>query len=139
MMPYVLDTDTFSLYLHGHAAVCQNVASHSSIDLATTVISVEEQLAGWYTSLRQAKQHQQLAFAYQKLAEVVHALGSWSILSFTVPAILRFEHLKTLKLGVRGNDLRIAAIILEHGGTLVTRNKRDFQRVPNLAFVDWSV
>ena len=47
-------------------------------------------------------------------------------------------HLKGLKLGVKHADLRIAAITLEHGGTLVTRNVRDFQAIPDLSIVDWS-
>ena len=36
-------------------------------------------------------------------------------------------------------DLRIAAITLENSGVLVTRNLRDFQRIPNLVVEDWAV
>jgi predicted nucleic acid-binding protein len=35
-------------------------------------------------------------------------------------------------------DLRIAAIVLEHGATLTTGNVRDFQRIPNLMIEDWT-
>ena len=46
---------------------------------------------------------------------------------------------KKLKLNVRKMDLRIAAIVLEHRGVLVSRNLRDFQRIPNLLVEDWSI
>ena len=61
------------------------------------------------------------------------------VLSFTEPAILRFEQLRSMKLNVGSMDLRIGAIALEHGLTAVARNLRDFGRMPGLATVDWSV
>jgi predicted nucleic acid-binding protein len=66
-------------------------------------------------------------------------LSRFRILSFTATAIDRFEELKRQKLGVKHMDLRIAAITLEHIGTLVTRNSRDVQLVPRLGIDDWSV
>jgi tRNA(fMet)-specific endonuclease VapC len=101
-------------------------------------MSVEEQLSGWYSLLRRAKRRKQLARVYQELAESVQFLGGWRILSFPEPAIVRYAQLAALKLQVRKMDLRIAAITLENACTLVTRNLRDFQRVPGLVIEDWA-
>jgi tRNA(fMet)-specific endonuclease VapC len=34
-------------------------------------------------------------------------------------------------------DLKIASIVLAHDATLLSRNLRDFQQVPNLRVEDW--
>lgn len=139
MSRYILDTDILTLYRNGHALLQQRIEDDPSLDLAITVISVEEQLSGWYTMLRQVTQSPDLARAYQELAGSTQFLGGWNIVSFTEPAIARYDRLATLKLNVRKADLRIAAITLEYGGILVTRNLRDFRRVPNLLVEDWSM
>jgi predicted nucleic acid-binding protein len=43
-----------------------------------------------------------------------------------------------MRLNIRSMDLRIAAIALEHGGTVVTRNLRAFRRVHGLAVENWA-
>jgi tRNA(fMet)-specific endonuclease VapC len=139
MSLFVLDTDVLTLHRTGHPKVLQQVNNHLQDDLAITAISVEEQLTGWYAQLRRAKTRDQLARAYEQLAVTTAFLSQVTILSFPVPAILRYEQLLALKVNVGRNDLRIAAIALENGGILVTRNRRDFQRVPNLTIEDWSV
>jgi tRNA(fMet)-specific endonuclease VapC len=139
MTPYILDTDTLSLLQQGHPKVSQQCRSRSANDLAITVISVEEQLTGWYTALRKARRPDDLARVYQRLAVTVPFLAQWSILPFPTAAISRSQQLIGLRLNVGGKDLRIAATVLEHGGTLVTRNTRDFSRVPGLVLEDWSI
>lgn len=51
----------------------------------------------------------------------------------------QFDQLVSAKLNVKHSDLRIAAIALQLGATVVTRNRRDFARVPGLMIEDWSV
>jgi tRNA(fMet)-specific endonuclease VapC len=139
MIAYVLDTDIFSLFRSGHPVVTRNVTSHPITALAVTAINVEESLAGWYSLIRRARRPPQLAFAYGQLAVTVTALAQFTILNFDLPAIARFEQLRQRKLKVGTQDLRIAAIALEHGATVATRNLADFQLIPGLAVVDWSV
>lgn len=68
-------------------------------------------------------------------------LSQFRVVPMNESALYRYGRPKKIKpnLNVGGNDLRIAAIALEMGATVVTRNTRDFGRVPGLRIVDWSV
>jgi tRNA(fMet)-specific endonuclease VapC len=138
MSVYILDTDMLTLFQFNHPRVRQRVASHSPDELAVTIISVEEQVSGWYTQLRRAKKRETLARVYQRMTDNVTSLASLHILTFSEPAIVRFEELRKLKLGVGKTDLRIAAITLEHGEVLATRIVSDFRRVPGLVIQNWA-
>jgi tRNA(fMet)-specific endonuclease VapC len=72
MKLYVLDTDILTLFQSGHPAVVHHVRSCPADELAVSIISVEEQLTGWYTKLRRAKKRDQLARAYQGLTMPLH-------------------------------------------------------------------
>lgn len=138
MSVFVLDTDILSLFQEGHETVRHHVAACPLSNLAITVLSVEEQLSGWYTFIRKAKQIDKLALGYERLANNIRLLAAFQILDFDKPAIHRYESLQRLNLNVRKMDLRIAAVVLEQNAILVTRNARDFKQIPGLAFVDWS-
>jgi len=138
MSLYVLDTDILSLYQSSNSAVANRVFQHSPEDLAVTIVSVEEQLRAWFTLRRRAKNREKLAYAYERFARSVTSLSTLSILSFTEAAIDRFEELRKMKLGIKANDLRIAAIALENSAIVVTRNRIDFERIPGLQIEDWS-
>lgn len=136
MSVHVLDTDIFSLYRRGQTSLDQRIDSHPLEAMAITVITVEEEMAGWYSLLRQARNADEEVRAYERLAAAVPVLARWRILPMSHPALARYEALKRMNLNVRKMDLRIAAIVLEAGGTLVSRNLRDFRRVPNLVVED---
>jgi tRNA(fMet)-specific endonuclease VapC len=138
MTLFILDSDILSLLERGDPVVANHCKAAIGDTLATTVISIEEMLSGWYTLLRKAKRKEQIVTAYDRLATSVEFLAAFSLLRFPAGAVDRIEQFKSMKLGVRGQDMRIAAIVLEYGGTLVTRNSRDFQRIPGLTIEDWS-
>jgi tRNA(fMet)-specific endonuclease VapC len=140
MSRFLLDTDTLSLLEQGHEAVLQRVNSHAAADIAVSAITIQEQMQGFLAVLGRARTHQQTARAYDML--VGRLLPVWTrfaAVSFTEPAILHFEQLRAMKLNIGMMDLRIAAVALENGLTVVTRNQRDINRVPGLATEDWSV
>ena len=138
MSLFVLDTDILTLFQAGHPAVLAHVAACPPDRLATSIITVEEELRGWYTKLRRAKTREQLARAYQHLTDAVCFFSRLKLLSFIESAIARYDDLRKAHGNIGKNDLRIAAIVLEHGATLVTRNVGDFQAIPGLKFEDWS-
>jgi tRNA(fMet)-specific endonuclease VapC len=138
MSLYLLDTDIVSLFQHGHPAVYAAVARHAAADVGITVLTVEEQLSGWYTELRRAKTSQILAAVYQRMTDTVRFYAHMNIASYTEAAIARYEDLHSQKLQVRKSDLRIAAIVLAKDAVLVTRNLQDFGKIPGLMIEDWS-
>lgn len=138
MSLFVLDTDTVQLWEMGHPQVGIRVRAVAPADRAISVVTVEEQLSGWYAQLRQAKRPERLAWAYRRLAATVRFLRQIEILDFDEAAIERYQQLKKRKIKIPTMDLRIAATALEHDATVVTRNLRDFQQVPGLQIEDWS-
>jgi tRNA(fMet)-specific endonuclease VapC len=134
----VLDTDVLSLFQLGDAEVVSRVQAQPGEQLAVTIISVEEELTGWYTRLRRTRKRDQLAAVYQRLTVAVRFLARLQILTFSESAIIRFEHPRATHRRLGKNDLRIAAIALEEGAMVATRNVRDFQQIQGLQVVDWS-
>ena len=135
---WVLDTDMLTLWLHGQETVAARVAATPPQQLAVTIITVEEVLGGWYTQIRRARDDQQLARAYQALQQAVEFTRGIQILPFDLPGIHRYRQLRTHHRRIGTNDLRIAAIVLEQQGILVTRNTMDFADIPGLQLDDWS-
>jgi tRNA(fMet)-specific endonuclease VapC len=139
MSLYLLDTDHVSLYQMGHPRVIHQLMAHIQDQLAITVITVEEQLSGWQRALRQARDDSRRAEVYRRMALAVENLSGWLVLPFPLSAMTRHADLLRQRLNVSSNDLKIAAIALEMGARVVTRNTRDFSRVAGLVCEDWAV
>ena len=52
-------------------------------------------------------------------------------------AVDEYNSLKRAKIRIGTMDLKIASITLADDAMLLTRNTRDFSRVPGLRFEDW--
>jgi len=136
---FLLDTDHVSLLLANDQRVMWNLLCHSADDCAISVITVEEELVGWLTDLNRARDQVKRERISRKMAHTIMGLAGWTILPFTLAAMNRYDGLLRMKLNVGSNDLRIAAIAICRGAIVVTRNRRDFSRVPGLAIVDWTL
>ncbi len=138
MTRFVLDTDVLSLLQRGHATVAAHLGRHAPDEVATTIITVEEQLSGWYTLLRQAKTAEELVPVYERMTQTVRFLRKLPILTFSQSAAAAYEQLRRQKPRRGRMDLRIAAIALAERATLVTRNLEHFSDIEGLKVVDWT-
>jgi tRNA(fMet)-specific endonuclease VapC len=135
---FVLDTDHVSLLQRGQPAVAARVLATAPDELAVSVITFEEQLGAWYAQVRQAREPGKLARAYEGLFEILQDAKRLRILPFSRSAIDRYVQLRRVHRRVGRMDLAIAAIVLEAGAVLVTRNRADFEPIEGLMLEDWS-
>jgi tRNA(fMet)-specific endonuclease VapC len=76
---------------------------------------------------------------YTLLLEILQGFRAAPVLPFDAAAAAVFDGLRAQRVRIATIDLRIAAIALSRGLTLLTRNARDFGRVPGLLTEDWTV
>src|SRR5208337_5667020 len=113
MIQFVLDTDSLTHVQEGHPAVCGQFLQQPPDTVAITVLSVEEQLSGWYTQVRQARRPERLAWAYRRLSENIRFVARLQILTYDEHAMQMFEQFRKQKIKIGRTDLRIAATVLQ--------------------------
>ena len=139
MTLWILDTDHISFYQRGDLNVINRLSSANPKNLAVTVISLEEQMYGRLSEIKKATSAISLITAYSRLEITLDYFKSVQVLPFDQNSHIFFESLIRQKLRVGTQDLRIAAIALSVNGIVVTRNQKDFGKVPNLQVENWAV
>jgi tRNA(fMet)-specific endonuclease VapC len=117
----------------------QRIAAHPAGVVGISPISVEEMLRGRLAFLGRVLTGVPHAQAYERLMATVELFGLFPLVPFDVAGESRFQQLRVARLRVGTKDLKIAAIALTNNLTVLTRNRRDFGRIPGLAMDDWSV
>lgn len=141
MSGFILDTDHVSLWLQGHPSISLKAAKLSS-DISISIITVQELFNGWVVKINNPAEASNLVKLYTKFWTTVAFLQGVQILNFDAAADARYRQLLRDHPPLRKNriqrDVRIAAIALSVGSVLVTRNQRDFSKIPNLVIEDWT-
>jgi tRNA(fMet)-specific endonuclease VapC len=139
MIQWILDTDHMTHWQRNNPQVIQRIATLDRTQLATTVITLEEQMRGRLSQINQVASADRLRFAYVALRRTHGLFQDIQICDFTYEAELRYADLIKQRLRVGTQDLRIAAIALSLNATVVTCNVRDFGRVSGLSIEDWTL
>jgi tRNA(fMet)-specific endonuclease VapC len=138
MIQFLLDTDHVSLHERGHPPLRARFEAVSPDSIAVSVVTVEEALRGRLAVLARQSAGEERQRAYAKMMETVRFFASIQVVPFDARCEQRYQALRAQRVRVGAQDLRIAATALTHGLTLVTRNRRDFARVPGLPIENWS-
>ncbi|MCW6051124.1 type II toxin-antitoxin system VapC family toxin [Lyngbya sp. CCAP 1446/10] len=136
----ILDTDHVSLILQNSPQVIANAAKH---EISVTIVTVQELFNGWVGRINDPSLRHNLPALYLKLGTTLEYLQTIEVLNFTLEADICLKKLLKDYPPLRKNrlekDMRIAAIALSIGATVVTRNQRDFGQVPGLSIEDWTL
>jgi len=129
----ILDSNTISYYFRGDPQVVPRLQALRPADLGVPAI-VEYELRYGLMRLPEAA-------ATPRLAALTQLLRPMQLLPFdsecaAVAARIRAQ-LETAGQPIGPHDTMIAATAIRHQATLVTRNAREFSRVPGLQWLDW--
>ncbi len=138
---YILDTDHLSL-MQRNGLEGQRIRTRLSVlavdQVATTVISYEEQVKGRLLVLSQAKTAEKVTSAYRGLQQLAVDYRSITLLAFDHAAFDMARQLRRQYPRLGAMDLKIAAIVLSQDSILLSRNRSDFGQIAGLRLEDWS-
>ena len=94
-------------------------------------------MRGWLAEInRYHDPHRQIS-PYAKLQRQVEVFADWTILPWKADAAELFQSLRRQGVRIGSLDLKIASVVLVHGGTLLSRNKSDFGKISSLHIENW--
>jgi tRNA(fMet)-specific endonuclease VapC len=141
MAIYILDTDHISLLLGNYQPVRDKVLQLKA-ECSITVISVQEIFNGWVGQLNRVENEAYKIEIYQRLHLTTQFIQQMPVLNYEQAASVQYQQIikdnPILAKRRLEKDMRIAAIALANNAIIVTRNKRDFEQVPQLTIEDWS-
>ncbi len=141
-MLYLLDTDHVSLIQRNNSegqliqARLQNIAPD---DYGVSIVTYMEQIDGRLVKINGAKTEAAQVNGFRLLHENLRFYKTIAVWDFTPKAATVYSFLRSQLRQVGTQDLRIASIGLANDAVVLTRNVRDFSKVPGLTVEDWTV
>ena len=139
-MFFVLDTDHFTALLAGVEPAERIIRKATELDaeFISTIITAQEVIQGWLAAINRQPAGDAQVLGYGRFHSALKGLEKLTLLPFNADAAASFNSLQRLRLRTGSMDLKIAAICLTHGVTLLTRNVRDFSGIPGLRLENWA-
>ncbi|MEZ4865614.1 MAG: hypothetical protein R3C14_30160 [Caldilineaceae bacterium] len=136
---YLLDTDTLTYLYAGHPRVTSRLQKVNDTAVGTTIITKIEVLRGRMDAVLKADSAERLLYAQQLWVQSERRLDELIIVALNQPAVAVFERLNaaTMLRKVGRADLLIGSIALANRATLVTLNRRHFEKIPGLKLENW--
>ncbi len=137
----ILDTDHLSVLKYRDSGVSIRLSTRlesakaAGEKIGTTVVSFEEQMRGWLSSLAKERSVHRQVTAYRELGALVDFFRGFYLIPFDTPAADLFETWKRVR--ISSTDRKIAAITMVRASLLLTANRRDYERIPGLRFENW--
>lgn len=139
---YLLDTDHVSELQSNTKAgrsLIERLRQIAPDDYGTTIITFEEQIRGRLAQIAASRQPAAQSVAcYALLNDTLRFYSQIAVWQYTQAAARQVEVLRDAGVRVGTQDLKIASIALSSGATLLTRNIRDFAKIPGLLMDDWT-
>jgi tRNA(fMet)-specific endonuclease VapC len=134
----LLDTDLMSMLQRDSPQARRLETRLLEVEHETTIITFEEQMRGWLAWLARAKNLAEQVDRYAKLKNTLEQYTQFTVIDFDDAAARVFYQLQQQRLRIGTMDLKIAAIAIANNATLLSRNLKDFGKIPTLQVEDWA-
>ena len=128
----ILDTDHLSVLRYKETQrakkLVERMEKSKEKPLATTIVNVEEAMRGWMATLAKERLVERQISAYRELAELFEFFSGYSIVLWDAKSSLLFNGFRRSGVRIGTRDLKTASIAFANDATLLTANRRDFEK-----------